>query len=81
MDYKGNVRELENLIHRSVILENFDFLHTLQLPINKNMENLTLAEKELQYINEIYLKNNKNIEKTCKELNISRTTLWRKLKE
>lgn len=80
MDYEGNVRELENLIHRSVILGNFDFLENLKSSTKRNDEILTLEEKELEYINEIYNWNNKDIEKTYKDLGISRTTLWRKLK-
>lgn len=77
--YEGNVRELENLIHRSVILENFGFLNTLKMPTSKSDEVLTLEEKELEYIKEIYYKNNEDIEKTYQDLGISRTTLWRKL--
>lgn len=86
--YEGNVRELENIIERSVILSSFDFIKndnadkedkdilTESVKFDKSLKDL-----ELSYIKMIYHKTDMNVSKTCDILKINRTTLWRKLKE
>lgn len=85
--FNGNVRELENLMEVAILLG--DFEETCRLvsksecnvsTLNKNQVK-TLDEIENEYIMSRYLDNDKNIEETCKQLGISRTTLWRRLKE
>lgn len=85
----GNVRELENLIETSVLLGSFDELKEVVKRKNENkdyIKNLnldkikTIEEIEKEYISKVYSRNNENVEKTSSDLGISRTTLWRKLK-
>lgn len=95
-DWPGNVREIDNIIHRSVVLcitntitekeLNISGNSTLMLnqPTNyddskRKIQPLTQTEKEaIQYTLEAF---NGNIKKTAESLQISRTTLYSKLKE
>jgi transcriptional regulator with PAS, ATPase and Fis domain len=94
-EWPGNVRELENVLERAAILAKSHFIDISDLPeylqesapastklpfIGK--EHLsTLDELEKEYI--IYLLDlvGNNMKKTAKILNISRTTLYNKLKK
>ena len=94
-EWPGNVRELENVLERAAILAKSHFIDISDLPeylqesappstklpfIGK--EHLsTLNELEKEYI--IYLLDlvGNNMKKTAKILNISRTTLYNKLKK
>jgi transcriptional regulator with PAS, ATPase and Fis domain len=83
-DYPGNVRELENLIERALILstgpriEAGDWLPAL--PVNTGgvtrMEQLERAE-----IERLLERYQGNLALVAKELGVSRTTLWRRLKD
>ena len=90
-DFPGNVRELEHIIERGVILAEGDTLELKQLPgrfhradftpsdgIKKFM---TLVEMEKKYILEVLAATGGNKSKTTELLGISRTALWRKLKQ
>jgi two-component system response regulator AtoC len=90
-DFPGNVRELEHIIERAVILADGDTIKFKHLPIrfhgadfrtsdapNKFM---TLAEKEKKYIFEVLEATGGNKSKTSELLGISRAALWRKLKK
>lgn len=87
-EYEGNVRELENIIERSVILSSFEFIKNENID-KEDKDILTesvkfdrsLKDLELSYIKMIYHKTDMNVNKTCDILKINRTTLWRKLKE
>lgn len=87
-EYEGNVRELENIIERSVILSSFDFIKNDNIVqedkdiLTESAElNKSLKDLEFSYIKMIYHKTGMNVNKTCDILKINRTTLWRKLKE
>lgn len=94
-EWPGNVRELENVLERAAMLAKSHFIDIPDLPqylqdslpsltkipfLNKNHLS-TLDELEKEYI--IYLLNlvGNNLKKTAKILNISRTTLYNKLKK
>lgn len=91
--YEGNVRELEGLIERSIILSSFEgiFNTDLNYETQENTlddtlckfagNNLDLRTVEKAYIKTIYEKTYKNLKQTCDILKIDRSTLWRKLKE
>jgi len=85
--WKGNIRELKNVIERAVILENSDYITTDALPydvqsvseISGNSFNLSTIEK--QHIQKVlaFAKGNKT--EAARLLNIGLTTLYRKLEE
>jgi len=94
--WPGNVRELRNIIERCIILQPGPELQPSKLISSfdsknnhpKESENLvienkifTLEELEKQYIEKIYNQLGKNQTHTARALNISLTTLKRKLKD
>ena len=95
--FEGNIRELENLMERSVIVSSFDQLLQEETAPKQNMtkrkesvtyevsmmipENSTLKDLEDWYILKVYEENSQNVQKTCEVLGISRSTLWRKLQK
>ncbi|MFY9222538.1 MAG: sigma-54 dependent transcriptional regulator [Blastocatellia bacterium] len=94
--WPGNVRELRNIIERCIILQPGPELQPSKLISNfddknnhsKESKNLvienkifTLEELEKQYIEKIYNQLGKNQTHTARALNISLTTLKRKLKD
>jgi len=90
-DFPGNVRELEHIVERAVILADGDTIERKHLPV-RFLEDLksarplasrqfsTLAELEKRYIVEVLEASNGNKSKTAETLGISRAALWRKLK-
>ncbi len=90
--WKGNIRELENMIERAVVLSQEDLLDVYHFPVleaglNDSQKNLniefgqTLAEVEKLVIerNLQYYKDDK--QKVARALNIGLATLYRKIKE
>jgi transcriptional regulator with PAS, ATPase and Fis domain len=90
-DWKGNVRELENVLERAIIsAENdklvsndFKFLQITESDDNpfSNIENVGLKEIERLYIKKILEENNWNKLKVAQILGIDRKTLYKKIKE
>jgi two-component system, NtrC family, response regulator len=89
--WKGNIRELKNVIERSVILSN-DELTIESLPIEiqnnskytkngKTLSAFDLASAEKIHIQKVLNYTNSNKTKTAELLNIALTTLYRKLSE
>ncbi len=91
-DWPGNVRELENIVERAVILTNKNVIMPDDLPpsiresqsktpdTEEILEGKTLEELEKHYILKTLEKHNWNQKKVSEMLNVSTTTLWRKLK-
>lgn len=88
-EWRGNVRELENVIERASILTYGDYIDVAQLPEllqhhhkQKNeFENITtLEDMEKAFILKTLKENNDNKSETAKHLGISRKTLHTKLK-
>jgi transcriptional regulator with PAS, ATPase and Fis domain len=89
-DFPGNIRELESIIERAVIVadgKTIDFKHlphrfhkTAPEASNVTKEFTTLAEIEKKYILEVLEATGRNKSKTAELLGISRAALWRKLK-
>lgn len=89
--WKGNVRELENVLEQAAIItsnniidsknfnlvDNFDSLEECL----KNAKNLSLSELEKRYIHQILEENNWNKAKASQILAIDRKTLYKKIKD
>jgi transcriptional regulator with PAS, ATPase and Fis domain len=94
-NWPGNVRELENVLERAALVTKKEFIDVKDLPeylqdtsILKKSESLidrekysSLEELEKDYISYLLNQTESNIQKTAKILNISRTTLYSKLKK
>jgi two-component system response regulator AtoC len=89
-NFPGNVRELENMIQRSVALAESEDIRIDDLPqdLQKLDFNtfegeglLALEEVEKYHIIKVLEKTAYNKNLSCKILNLPRTTLWRKMKK
>jgi len=93
--YPGNIRELENIIERAVVLSEGGLITVEDLPPNLlqdrprlsaakdevEEELLSLAELEKRHIQRVLARLNNNQSLAAKTLGLSRTTLWRKIKD
>lgn len=90
-DFPGNVRELENIIERAVVLSRKNIISIEQLPKTviensiseekKHKISGKLIENEAHLIREVLERNNWHRQKTARELGIDKSTLWRKMKK
>jgi DNA-binding NtrC family response regulator len=95
-EYPGNVRELENAIERAVTLAEGSEITPADLPpaireprvplLDRGnafpySESLTLAQLEAEHIRRVLTHVAGNATKAAKTLGISRSTLWRKMRE
>lgn len=94
-NWRGNIREVKNIIERSVILTDSDeltlenlpndlqnLLSTDTLPPNsKQLSAFDLASAEKLHIQKVMNYTNGNKTRTAELLNIALTTLYRKLEE
>lgn len=83
-DYPGNVRELENIIERAVVITSGNYIEIGDLPeeiFERNSATVKEKNEEVERIREALriAKGNKSL--AAKILGMHRTTLWRKLKE
>ncbi len=88
--YPGNVRELENIVERAIILEKSDHITPASLPQTIKMFQIETIEpdkvKTIEELNKEYAEKvidmfGGNKSKAAEVLGISRTSLWRILKE
>jgi two-component system response regulator HydG len=91
--WRGNVRELENIIERAAALDRDGILGTDDLPFAEPERNedriigqarrgsLTLSELEKEYILEVLAECGGSRKNTARRLGITTATLWRKLKQ
>ena len=89
--WRGNIRELKNVIERSVILSDGGELNIETLPVDFRRNNVTTSNKQLSafdlasaekiHIQKVLNYTNGNKTETARLLNIALTTLYRKLDE
>ncbi len=85
--WKGNVRELQNVIERALILEDGDELkpaslpHDVQQPIRSDAHSLGLACVEKRHIQAVLRHAKGNKTEAARLLGIGLTTLYRKMEE
>lgn len=93
-DWPGNIRELENAIEHAYIRTRKDTINRDSLPVSVtgcaaikspsnefNNSPVTIDVMQRHYIDELMKKYNGNKSMVAKDLGISRTTLWRRLRE
>ena len=89
--WPGNVRQLENVIRRAVLMTNSDVIHLEHLPEELRPKEkfempdvsvgMTLEEIEKEWIIKTLEHNNDNVTKSAKMLGIGRRTLQNKFKK
>jgi two-component system, NtrC family, response regulator len=89
--WKGNIRELKNVMERAVILTETSEISDAELPIEiithslsnsyELNDNFDLAQVEKQHIQKVLIYTKGNKTETARLLNIGLTTLYRKLQE
>ncbi len=83
-DFPGNVRELENMIERAIVVGNGKEIRLKDLPLEKDLvsdSNESLSEIERKYILQTLINCNWNISRAAKILQVDRVTLYNKIKK
>jgi DNA-binding NtrC family response regulator len=83
-EFPGNVRELENMIERAIVIGNGREIHLKDLPLGKDILGSSvesLDDHEKKHIQQILVKYNWNISRSAKALKVDRVTLYNKIKK
>jgi transcriptional regulator with PAS, ATPase and Fis domain len=83
-EFPGNVRELENMIERAIVIGNGKEIRLKDLPMGKEVANSSiesLDDLEKKHIAMILNKYGWNISRSAKALNVDRVTLYNKIKK
>jgi len=83
-EFPGNVRELENMIERAIVIGNGKEIRLKDLPMAKDIiysSAETLEELEKRYILQILTKYDWNITRSARVLKVDRVTLYNKIKK
>lgn len=86
-NWPGNIRELENVIERAIVIEESLIISPASLPVHIqsggeefNREAFSLADMERNHIRKILKMTNRNISQTARLLDIDRKTLYEKIR-
>jgi DNA-binding NtrC family response regulator len=82
--FPGNIRELENMIERAIVVGNGKKISLKDLPIGKEVVHTTLEsldDIEKKHIQQILSKYNWNISVAAKALKVDRVTLYNKIRK
>lgn len=83
-NYPGNVRELENMIERAIVVGDGKRITLRDLPLEKTIVNNSaesLDDFEKAFIYQILNKYNWNISRTARALKVDRVTLYHKIRK
>jgi DNA-binding NtrC family response regulator len=83
-NFPGNIRELENMIERAIVVGDGKKIRMKDLPLEKTIVTTTaesLDDFEKSFILQILSKYNWNISRTAKALKVDRVTLYHKIKK
>ena len=83
-NFPGNIRELENMIERAIVVGDGKKIRMKDLPLEKTIVTTSaesLDDFEKSFILQILSKYNWNISRTAKALKVDRVTLYHKIKK
>lgn len=83
-EFPGNVRELENMVERAIVVGNGKEIRLKDLPMGKNVISNSiesLEDLEKKHVKQILEKYSWNISRSAKALNIDRVTLYNKIRK
>jgi DNA-binding NtrC family response regulator len=83
-EFPGNVRELENMIERAIVIGNGKEIRVKDLPMGKEAADSTvesLEELERKHIEQILSKYEWNVSRSARALNVDRVTLYNKIRK
>lgn len=83
-EYPGNVRELENMIERAIVVGNGKVIRLKDLPMGREVISSSiesLEDLEKKHIAKILERYKWNISRSAKALNVDRATLYNKIKK
>jgi DNA-binding NtrC family response regulator len=82
--FPGNIRELENMIERAIVIGNGKKITLKDLPVEKDLKGSSvesLDDLEKNHISLILQKYNWNISRSAKALDVDRVTLYNKIRK
>ena len=83
-DFPGNIRELENMVERAIVIGNGKKIMLKDLPLQKTIVSNTLEsldDVEKNHIMQTLTSHDWNITRTAKALKVDRVTLYNKIKK